>query len=47
MKNWGWGGLPVAEYRKNLAKASGAAPPRGFSRGEEAAEEESCRARPV
>ena len=22
MENWGWGGLPVAEYRKKLAKAS-------------------------
>lgn len=24
MENWGWGGLPVAEYRKKLAKASSA-----------------------
>jgi 4-oxalocrotonate tautomerase len=24
MENWGWGGLPVAEYREKLAKASGA-----------------------
>jgi 4-oxalocrotonate tautomerase len=24
MENWGWGGLPVAEYRRKLAKASGA-----------------------
>ena len=22
MENWGWGGLPVADYRKNLAKAA-------------------------
>lgn len=22
MQNWGWGGLPVAEYRKKLAKAT-------------------------
>ena len=22
MENWGWGGLPVAEYRKKLAKAA-------------------------
>jgi len=21
MENWGWGGLPVAEYRKKLANA--------------------------
>jgi 4-oxalocrotonate tautomerase len=25
MENWGWGGLPVAEYRKKLAKAAGSA----------------------
>ena len=24
MENWGWGGLPVAEYRKKLANASSA-----------------------
>jgi 4-oxalocrotonate tautomerase len=24
MENWGWGGLPVAEYRKKLAKAASA-----------------------
>ena len=24
IENWGWGGLPVAEYRKKLAKASSA-----------------------
>lgn len=22
LENWGWGGLPVAEYRKKLASAS-------------------------
>ncbi|MGJ4940447.1 tautomerase family protein [Bradyrhizobium sp. HKCCYLS1011] len=22
MENWGWGGLPVADYRKTLAKAA-------------------------
>jgi 4-oxalocrotonate tautomerase len=23
MENWGWGGLPVAEYRKQMAAKSG------------------------
>ena len=23
MEDWGWGGMPVAEYRKKLAAASG------------------------
>lgn len=23
LDNWGWGGLPVAEYRKNLKAAAG------------------------
>lgn len=23
MENWGWGGMPVAEYRKQLAAKSG------------------------
>jgi 4-oxalocrotonate tautomerase len=25
MENWGWGGLPVAEYRKKLANAASSA----------------------
>ena len=28
MENWGWGGLPVEEYRKQLAARSGGPPER-------------------
>jgi 4-oxalocrotonate tautomerase len=26
LENWGWGGLPVPEYRKHLAAKAGAGP---------------------